>query len=191
MYRINLPREFVNPPLFLLRHESKPKRMAKRLGLALRPTLRQDLEIAEPRARKKKPVCSGPRVIVVKVPGAPAAPPRPGKPTMTAEQVMRQYERTPGGGLRPKWSIDIAKKAKPKVGMGTTTPPPIPKGAAMPKGPIRVKPATDQGARKLFKYAPEGGFMQSTWRTGVAALRVRPTGTIKFRPHPVGQAKPR
>lgn len=45
MYEINLPREFVAPPLYLLRSESKPKVLAKRLGLAFRPTLRQDVQI--------------------------------------------------------------------------------------------------------------------------------------------------
>jgi hypothetical protein len=62
---------------------------------------------------------------------------------------------------------------------------------AMPRQAITVKPSTAQGKRKLFRYAPEGGFMQSVWRSGVAALAVRPDGKIKFRPHPVVQARRR
>lgn len=63
MYEINLPREFVHPPLYLLQQESKPKTLAKRMALALRPTLRGSVQIGykyppemAKRAPKPKPV---------------------------------------------------------------------------------------------------------------------------------------
>lgn len=62
MYRImNLPREFVHPPLYLMRQESKPKELAKRMALAMRPTLRNSVQIGyrqvpqRPAQKKKAP----------------------------------------------------------------------------------------------------------------------------------------
>jgi hypothetical protein len=63
---INLPREFVNPPLYLLRQESKPKELAQRMALALRPTLRGSVQIGyQPVPQRPQPKPAPKRVAVM------------------------------------------------------------------------------------------------------------------------------
>jgi len=47
---INLPAEFINPPMYLLRHESKPRVLAQRIAMGVRPTLRGKVTSSAPAA---------------------------------------------------------------------------------------------------------------------------------------------
>ena len=185
MYEVNLPREFVHPPLYLMRHESKPKVLAKRLAgkrgaLRFRPTLRQDVQIG----RRPPQVVARPGRVARKttavIPKAASAAVAP-----AVAKIQRAWERVAGGaGMRPARTQVIAGKPVAKITNGAI---PTKRAMPMPKRPVRA----GEPVVKMFRYAPEGGFMPAFARSGNKAIRIRPKGVVSFRPHPVVQAKPR
>lgn len=120
MYQINLPREFVHPPLYLMRHESQPKVLAKRIvgkrgALRFRPTLRQDVQIGQrirpPVSAAIAPVAAAAISPARVIAGRPVARVRPSAPATrqpmamprravkAGEPVVQMYRYAPAGGF--------------------------------------------------------------------------------------------
>lgn len=146
MYQvINLPREFVNPPLYLLRQESKPKELAKRMALALRPTLRNSVQIGYVPVPQKKVAKKAPARQAVLTPAAATA--------------------VSPAGMNPKVVM-----GRPQARITNALPQKVTKLVRQPWTPQRVPIRQGLPLVRIFEYAPmNGGYAHTITQTGQAA----------------------
>ena len=171
MYEItlpNLPAEFVNPPLYLMRHESKPKVMARRLTLAFQPTLSDTVGVAY--RRRRMPYVVQRRATSGEGEGATAIM-APAAGTVEAGAAVTAAGPTtaaPAAVRRP--AMGVRARVVRRVG-GVQQP------AAMPRQAVQA----GEPVVRMYRYAPAGGFRRSVAKSAEAALAVRPKGTVGLR----------
>lgn len=146
MYQIlNLPREFVHPPLYLMRQESKPKELAKRMALALRPTLRNSVQIGYQQTPKKAPAQKAPKRQAVLTPAAARAI----APAGLGNKVVMGQPRARITNALPNKAMKLIKR---------------------PLTPKRVPMRSGLPLVRIFEYAPAGGnYAQTVMQGGQAA----------------------